>query len=185
MVDRGEVAGRDEDESGTLGSVVDGLPIDLGRTGLSSLAFGAAVLGRGQSLVWFAEGERSPTGSLQPFKPGVGVLLSFYPVPVVPVFIRGTYEAIPRGRFLRRLENVTVAFGEPFDPRSFHETARPRERIVEAVRACGGAGRTLKRSGKAQAEPNFEGSDVQISPTGRRTVWPRGSSSRGSTSARK
>jgi long-chain acyl-CoA synthetase len=110
------------------------VPIGLGRAGLSSLAFGAAVLKRGQNLIWFAEGERSPTGSLQPFKPGVGMLLSYYPVPVVPVFIRGTYEAMPRGKFLRRLEQVTVIFGEPFDPRSFHESARPQEQIVQAVR---------------------------------------------------
>jgi long-chain acyl-CoA synthetase len=110
------------------------VPIDLGRTGLSSLAFGAAVLKRGQNLIWFAEGERSPTGSLQPFRPGVGMLWSYYPVPVVPVFIRDTYEAMPRGKFLRRLEQVTVTIGEPFDPRSFHEIARSQEQIVEAVR---------------------------------------------------
>jgi long-chain acyl-CoA synthetase len=109
------------------------VPVDPGRAGLSSLAFGAAVLARGQNLVWFAEGERSPTGSLQPFKPGVGLLLSYYPVPVVPVFIRGTYEAMPRGELLRRLEQVTVTFGEPLDPRGFDETATPREQVVEAV----------------------------------------------------
>ena len=110
------------------------IPMDPKRAGLSSLAFGAAVLARGQNLVWFAEGERSPTGSLQPFKPGVGMLLDHYPVPVVPVFIRGTYEAMPRGRFLRRLENVTVTFGEPFDPRSPEGDAGTREQVVEAVR---------------------------------------------------
>jgi len=92
------------------------------------------VLARGRCLVWFAEGERSPTGSLQPFKPGVGVLLSHYPVPVVPVFIRGTYEAMPRGTVLRGLEQITVTFGEPFDPRGSDETSRPQEQIVEAVR---------------------------------------------------
>ena len=109
------------------------VPIDPGRAGRSSLAFGAAVLRRGLNLVWFAEGERSPTGSLQPFKPGMGVLLSYYPVPVVPVFIRGTYEAMPKGKVLQRLQQVTVTFGEPLDPRSFDETAKPRERVVEAV----------------------------------------------------
>jgi len=109
------------------------VPVDPGRAGLSSLAFGAAVLRRGQNLVWFAEGERSPTGSLQPFKPGVGLLLSYYPVPVVPVFIRGTYESMPRGKVLQRLEQVTVTFGEPFDPRGFDDTARPQEQVVEAV----------------------------------------------------
>ena len=109
------------------------VPVDPERAGLSSIAFGAAVLKRGQNLVWFAEGERSRTGSLQPFKPGVGMLLDHYPVPVVPVFIRGTYEAMPRGRFLGRLEKVTVTFGEPFDPRGPEGDAGTREHVVEAL----------------------------------------------------
>jgi long-chain acyl-CoA synthetase len=110
------------------------VPVDPDRGGLSSLAFGTAVLGRGQNLVWFAEGERSRTGSLQPFKPGVGMLLEYYPVPVVHVFVRSTYEAMPRGRYLRRLEKVTVSFGEPFDPRSLDEDDGSRKQVVEAVR---------------------------------------------------
>jgi hypothetical protein len=32
------------------------------------------------------------------------------------------------------LEQVTVTFGEPFDFRSFHETAGPQEQVVETVR---------------------------------------------------
>src|SRR5215210_5217152 len=47
----------------------------------ASRQYRAAVLKRGQNLVWFAEGVRSPTGGLQPFKPGVGTLLSYHPVP--------------------------------------------------------------------------------------------------------
>jgi len=109
------------------------VPVDPGRAGLSSLAFGAAVLRRGQNLVWFAEGERSPTGSLQPFKAGVGMLLGYYPVPVVPAFIRGTYEIMPRGRFLRRLKKVTVTFGDPVDPLGLDEASRSQDRIVEVL----------------------------------------------------
>jgi long-chain acyl-CoA synthetase len=110
------------------------VPVDSERAGLSGLAFGAAVLARGQNLVWFAEGERSRTGILLPFKAGVGMLLDHYPVPVVPVYIRGTYEAMPRGRFLRRFENVTVTFGEPFDPRGLEGDAANREQVVEELR---------------------------------------------------
>ena len=73
-----------------VGRLAQVVPVDPCRAGPSGLAFGATGLGRGQNLVWFAEGERSRTGSLQPFKPGVGILLGYYPVPVVPVFIRGT-----------------------------------------------------------------------------------------------
>lgn len=108
--------------------------VDPERAGLSSLAFGAAVLGRGRNLVWFAEGERSRTGSLQPFKPGVGMILDHDPVPVVPVFVRGTYGARPRGRFLRRFEKVSVTCGEPFDPGGPDRNAETREQVVEALR---------------------------------------------------
>jgi long-chain acyl-CoA synthetase len=109
------------------------VPVDPERAGLSSLVYGAAVLARGQNLVWFAEGERSGTGSLQQFKPGVGMILDHHPVPVVPVFIRGTYEAMPRGQLLRRLERVSVTFGEPFDPRGPDGNIEPREQVVEAL----------------------------------------------------
>jgi long-chain acyl-CoA synthetase len=111
------------------------VPVEPGRAGLSSLAFGAAVLKRKQNLVWFAEGERSPTGTLQPFKPGIGMLLNNYPVPVVPVFIRGTYEVMPRGRFLRKLEKVTVTFGEPVDPLVLDGDSGSQEQIVEVLHA--------------------------------------------------
>ena len=111
------------------------VPVEPGRAGLSSLAFGAAVLKRKQNLVWFAEGERSPTGTLQPFKPGIGMLLNNYPVPVVPVFIRGTYEAMPRGRFLRKLEKVAVTFGEPVDPLVLDGDSGSQEQIVEVLHA--------------------------------------------------
>jgi long-chain acyl-CoA synthetase len=90
------------------------------------------VLRRGWSLVWFAEGERSPTGSLQPFKTGVGMMLSYYPVPVVPVLISGTYEAMPR--VLRRLAQVAVTFGEPLAFRDFDGSAGQQEQIVQTVR---------------------------------------------------
>ena len=86
----------------------------------------ATVLRLYPSLVWFAEGERSLTGSLQPFKPGVGMLLSYYPVPVVPVLISGTYEAMSRGRLAR----VAVTFGEPLASRDLDRSAGQQEQIV-------------------------------------------------------
>ena len=74
------------------------VPIEQGRAALSSLAFGAAVLKRKKNLIWFPEGGFSPTGALQPFKPGIGLLLEHYPVPVVPVFLHGTRAEEEAGR---------------------------------------------------------------------------------------
>jgi long-chain acyl-CoA synthetase len=61
------------------------------------------------------------------------MLLNHYPVPVVPVFIRGTYEAMPRGSFLRRLEQVTVTFDEPLPPHDYDGDASSQEQIVQAM----------------------------------------------------
>jgi long-chain acyl-CoA synthetase len=96
------------------------------------LAFGAAALERGKNLIWFPEGRRSHGGDLQPFKPGVGLLLEHFRVPVVPVSINGTYEAMPPGRALVRPKKITVVFGEPLsvdDLERRGEGDRPQDRI--------------------------------------------------------
>src|SRR5205807_4449529 len=110
--------------------------IDPSRAAISSLAFGAAVLKDGQNVIWYPEGQRSLTGELQPFKPGIGVLLHEYRVPVVPVFLQGTYQALPPGRILPHLEQITVRFGPPLDPRRLEQEAEgdePHERIARAL----------------------------------------------------
>jgi long-chain acyl-CoA synthetase len=123
------------------------VPIDPQRGPLSSLAFGAAIVQRGCVLVWFPEGERSPSGTLQSFRPGIGLVLSTQPVPVVPVYIAGAFDALPRGQWWPRVYPITVTFGEPVDS---HELARlgegdqSHDRIATAlhnrVAALGGTG---------------------------------------------
>ena len=44
-------------------------------------------------------------------------MASAAPVPLVPVWIDGAYEALPWGRRIPRLRTITVSFGEPIDPR--------------------------------------------------------------------
>jgi long-chain acyl-CoA synthetase len=112
------------------------VPIDPDRAGVSSLAFGAAVLKREKNLVWFPEGERSPTGRLQPFKPGIGMLLNHFRVPVVPVFIHGTGEAMPRGKALVRPAKITVVFGKPLEVSDLEqqgEDGQPHDRIIQGL----------------------------------------------------
>jgi long-chain acyl-CoA synthetase len=111
------------------------VPIEQGRSAVSSLAFGAAVLRRGKNLVWFPEGERSASGRLLPFKAGIGLLVAHCPVPVVPVYIRGTYAALPVGKFWPRLKPVTVVFGEPVMPGGREPLAnRLHDRVAELAR---------------------------------------------------
>jgi long-chain acyl-CoA synthetase len=113
------------------------LPIEQDRAAFSSLALGLAVLERGNNLIWFPEGGRSPDGRLQPFLPGIALLLEQRPVPVVPIRICGTFEAMPIGRRMPRLRPLAVAIGRPLSVEQLMARGRgttPRERIASGLR---------------------------------------------------
>ncbi|MFW5722750.1 MAG: AMP-binding protein, partial [Desulfohalobiaceae bacterium] len=116
-----------------LSRITQVVPIDPQRAARSSLAFGAVVLKRERNLVWFPEGQRSPNGTLLPFKPGLGLLLDRYPVTVVPVAIQGTHQALPPGRAWPRRVRFTVTFGSPWDGSALEEERAPQH-ILQALR---------------------------------------------------
>jgi long-chain acyl-CoA synthetase len=114
------------------------LPVDAGRATAASLAFGSAALRRGHDLVWFPEGVRSPDGRLQPFKHGIGMVLAQHrTVPVVPVVVRGTFEAWPRSRRLPRFRRLAVEFLPACMPDDLAAQGRGESeaaRIMDALR---------------------------------------------------
>lgn len=67
----------------------------------------------GISAVVFAEGTRSRNGKLQAFKKGPFVLAIAAGVPIVPVWVEGTYEAFPPGAKVLRRRPITVRIGTP------------------------------------------------------------------------
>ena len=120
------------------------LPIEVDRAAFSSLAMSLVVLKRGNNLVWFPEGGRSRDGLLQPFLTGISLLLQHQPVPVVPVRITGTFEAMPIGRRLPRLRPLTVEIGRPLtvdDLEKMGQGTARQQRVAdglrEAVRSIG------------------------------------------------
>jgi len=97
----------------------------------------ARVLAAGGIQVWFPEGWRSPDGRCRRFLPGIGQLLLRAGAPVVPVWIEGAFEALPRTRRIPRLHPISIAFGEPVRAevlRSEGKGASNEERIAEALR---------------------------------------------------
>lgn len=88
-------------------------PVDPDHDPFRGLVFGTSVLERGETLVWFPEGRRSPDGQLGAFLPGIAHLLQQTGVQAVPTLILGTFEALPRQRRWPRFRPVTVIFGTP------------------------------------------------------------------------
>ncbi len=97
-------------------------PIDDAKPA-ESLALGDRALASGANLVWFPEAWRTPDGRLQPFTRGVGVLAGDRATPICPVWVAGTFEALPRHRRWPRLRPVRVIFGPPVAAR---DVAAPR-----------------------------------------------------------
>jgi len=79
----------------------------------SAIRTGLSVLRSGGVLGIFPEGGISRNGDLRDGMPGCLLLASKSRVPVLPVFISGTYEALPRHACLPKISRITVTFGAP------------------------------------------------------------------------
>jgi long-chain acyl-CoA synthetase len=91
------------------------IPIDPEIYLNKALQMSAYILKNKKALCIFPEGGRSFNGSLMEFRKGIGVLAAEMGIPVVPAFIRGTFEALPRGARFIRPSKIEVFFGKPID----------------------------------------------------------------------
>ena len=77
----------------------------------------AALLASGRNVIIFPEGTRSLDGALGEFKKTFAILSKELNVPVVPVAIRGAFEALPAGsRIPRPFRRISVCFQPPVFP---------------------------------------------------------------------
>lgn len=90
-----------------------------------TLKKGRVLLEEGWSLLVFPEGTRSPDGWMNEFRHGAALMATQNKVPAIPIGLRGTYQAMPKGRGwpLPGRPPVSLRFGRPLFP-SDDETAR-------------------------------------------------------------
>ncbi len=77
----------------------------------------AEVLKLGRNVVIFPEGTRTRNGKMNRFKKMFAILSKEMNVPVLPVCIRGAYEALPRGTHYVRPSKIEVEYLPPIYPR--------------------------------------------------------------------
>ncbi len=71
------------------------------------------VLERGRTVLIFPEGTRSPDGRIQEFKPVIGHLALNYGVDILPVYLGGTREALPKGGSVPVRRDISARIGPP------------------------------------------------------------------------
>lgn len=114
--------------------VFNAFPVERFRSAkLRSLA--PHLLARGWSLLLFPEGTRSEDGWMSTMRMGAAHLCVSRGVPAVPVALRGTYAAMPRGRNwpVPGRPRVVVRYGSPLAPAEGEETRAFHSRLTGAV----------------------------------------------------
>jgi len=90
------------------------IPLKRSASDLETLEKVISVLERGCKLAIFPEGTRANPGEFLKPKPGVGFLAIKSGFPVLPVYIHGTDEILPRGAKLPKFgTSVKVVIGKP------------------------------------------------------------------------
>jgi 1-acyl-sn-glycerol-3-phosphate acyltransferase len=89
------------------------IPVDQKNAERSALMGAIRVVGNGGAVLIFPEGTRSPSGQLQAARPGIGMISAKTGAPVVPIWICGSHEIMPRDSKWPRRGPVTVTVGEP------------------------------------------------------------------------
>lgn len=92
-----------------------------------------SVLEEGWCLLLYPEGTRTPDGRLYRGKTGAARIALETRVPVVPVGITGTYDALPSGRSRPQVANVSVAFGKPLTFERFYDAPFDQNFLLRAI----------------------------------------------------
>ncbi|MGH3786982.1 MAG: lysophospholipid acyltransferase family protein [Pseudonocardiaceae bacterium] len=95
----------------------------------------AALVDDGWSLLLYPEGGRTVDGWLTAFKLGAAQLCAMKGVPAVPIALRGTFAAMPRGQRWPQVgrPRVTVRIGRPLHIEADETVPEFRTRLVRAV----------------------------------------------------
>jgi long-chain acyl-CoA synthetase len=89
-------------------------PLTQGSQGTrQTLRYMGELVEEAVSILIFPEGERSETGDIARFQPGVGMIASRLGVPVVPVRVRGLDKVLPRHAKWPSVSRASCAFGAP------------------------------------------------------------------------
>ena len=100
---------------------------------MKSLDEAARKIRNGASVLLFAEGTRTRTGKLQPFKRGAFALAARAGIPVVPLTINNSFNILPKGSLRIRPADISLVVDKPI-PTSNVDGKADEMKLMEEVR---------------------------------------------------
>ena len=109
--------------------------VPMERTGSlrQSLRHARSFLDRGYNALIFPEGTRSLTGEMAEFKPVIGYLALHAGVGILPIYLEGTHDAMPKGSSILKSRKIAARIGRYLSIDDFEEMTKGMPR-AEAYR---------------------------------------------------
>ena len=117
---------------------VDAFPIPRSGGARPHLEYLKDLLRKNWSVIIFPEGRLTATGAIGPFRKGAAILAMDAGVPIVPAYVDGMYEVMPRYRRVPRPGRVTVTFSDPVHPEHDDDYDSLIARVERVVRELAG-----------------------------------------------
>ncbi|HEX8144354.1 MAG TPA: AMP-binding protein [Pyrinomonadaceae bacterium] len=94
-----------------MDNFTNSVPMERSGSLRQSLRHARSYLDRGYNALIFPEGTRSVTGELLEFKPVIGYLALASRVGILPIYLYGTYEALPKGANIIKSRDIGARIG--------------------------------------------------------------------------
>jgi long-subunit acyl-CoA synthetase (AMP-forming)/nucleoside-diphosphate-sugar epimerase/1-acyl-sn-glycerol-3-phosphate acyltransferase/acyl carrier protein len=117
-------------------SFTEVMPFDRRDTSREKLDEVVGRLAGGDSVIIFPEGTRSTSGTLGSFRSGLGYLVLKSRIGVLPMWLEGTHEALPKGASVLRARDLAARIGRYLPYEELAQVAEGRNRH-EAYKAIG------------------------------------------------
>ncbi len=114
---------------GWLISSCGGFPVSRGTTDIEALKRCFLLLGQGEPIVMFPEGERKSGPIVQPLFEGAAYVAARANVPIIPVGIGGSERVMPKGAKMIHPRKVRIVVGKPILPRPSEGSRTPRSEV--------------------------------------------------------
>lgn len=108
---------------------VHAFPLKREAADLSAIKEAMHRVKSGGGLLLFPEGTRAADGSVREPQAGIGFLAAKLDVPIIPAFVKGTYDALPKGAKFIRPKKISIYFGRQISV----ERGLPYEQIASLV----------------------------------------------------
>jgi len=132
---------------------VDAFPIPRGGGARPHLEYLKDLLRRNWSVIIFPEGRLTVTGAIGAFRKGAAILAMDTGTPIVPAYVEGMYEVLPRFRRVPRPGRVSVTFAPAVSPEPHDDYDTLIARVESTVRRLAGPkGVAVEPPGSARSE---------------------------------